>query len=678
MLYFTDLSLDEKLKLLNQSNELNDLIDLLQNYNYEWDFITWKFSSTYLLNAGLNELALRLNEIMLENHFEKIKSEDKYFLYDGLGTIHRNLGNYDEAFKNYREAYKWIDVVSLEGQPINKNYQRGICLKNIGENYGHKGDYEEMNKKFIEVEAIIKSLESVSDRYRLYMNLSVAMRRLNKFEKEREYINKALEFVDNSTPLQDIEQRIGDFEETEMSFDKLMEGEILEKIHNYNKVAKFLSEINNHKLSIGFYEKALESSEEVLERNQRLRFQINIFRGMAISYFYLRDWKNSKISLEKYLALEKNFQSELYYFIVLYLSGEVEEATNKLIIIIEEFKKSSEHLLLINDWLIQIINSFGRNKFLELTGLFETLNDDLKEFLFFQFGNALANNGFSELALQFFERELEFIKDDTVKATILNDIGGVYSDLDEYDIAIDYFKKALELDKEYDLCYRNLAEIYSRKLDNSNAKQSLEKAIRIAKKELKPNLKIYEKELQEINQMVNLVLNIEGISSVKIKNILITAERKLIDYRKYDNTFDASDIILDYSKALEIMLDEKVAIHFIPLVKKYKKNNKQPSEDFRKKFGWLFQDKTISLGTWVRIIKDFEKKSLEPDVHEFRVRLKSKFTNEQMTQLKNTCDLIVDERNAIAHTKVLTIDQVREIRNKVVPQFNLIVKFLFK
>ena len=58
---------------------------------------------------------------------------------------------------------------------------------------------------------------------------------------------------------------------------------------------------------------------------------------------------------------------------------------------------------------------------------------------------ALANNGFSALALRLFEQELEFIKDDKIKATIFNYIGGVYSDLDEYDKAIDYFKRIKNL-----------------------------------------------------------------------------------------------------------------------------------------------------------------------------------------------------------------------------------------
>ena len=690
MLYFTELSLDEKLELLNSTYELNNLIDLLQKNDYEWDFINWKFSSTSLLHEGHYELALHLNQIIIENHFDKIRDEDKYILYDGLGTIHRNLENYDKACEHYQEAYKWIDKASIKDVfplveerdihklNINNDYQKGICLKNIGESFGHKGDYNEMTRKFTEAENIIKNLNQKYEKFSLYFNLSVASRRLYKFENERNYINRALEFVDESTPLQQIEHRIDIFGETEMSSEKLIQIEKKEKIHNYIKIGKFLSQINNFKLSVSFYKKALKVSEEVSERIMQKIFQIEIFRGMGISYFLLREWEKSKKFLMKYLALEEDFESELYYFIVLYLTGELERSKDKLIDIIKGFKESSGRLMLINDWFIQIMNCFGKKTFLGFINLIESLDDEFQEFVLYKFGNALAGNGFSELAIQFFKRELDFIKDDKIKATIFNDIGGIYSDLDEYENAIEYFKKALELDKEYDRCYRNLAEIYSRKLDNINAKQSLEKAIEIAKKKGKPEFKLYERELENIKQLLENVLNINDITSQEIKNILITAERKLIDYRNKNDDFDASDIILGYSRALERMLNEQVASHFELLIQKYRETRKKTSEDFNKKFSVLFHKKTISLGTWNKFLKDFQKNLLEPDVKEFKEHLESKFNKGELKSIHAICDTIVEERNEIAHGKVINIKQVILIRKGIVPFFNQVINVLYK
>ena len=691
MLYFKNLTIEGKLELLNSTNELDDLINLLQNYDFEWDFINWKFSSTYLLRAGLYELALQLNEIMLKNHFDKIRSEDKYFFYDGLGTIHRNLGNYDKALEFYQEAFKWIDTASLkgflplieggEGQgqtlDVNRDYQKGVCLKNIGENLGRKGDYDEMIKKFVQVEKIVNTLEYNSEKYKLYMNLSIASRRLHRFESERIYVHKALAFLDGSIPLEQVEQRIDIFALTEMSFDKLMKIEIKKRVGNYFKIGKILSQINNFRLSIVFYEKALEVSGEVSEINIQKKFHVNIFRGMAISFFLLRDWENAKKFLTKYLALEEDFESELYYFIILYLIGDKEKSRNQLIKIIKGFKESAVRLILINDWLVQIVNTFGKNTFIDFISTIENLNDELQEFILYKFGNALADNGFSKLALQFFERELNLLKDEKIIATVYNDIGGVYSDLDDYEKAIDDFKKALELDKEYDLCYRNLAEIYSRKLDNISAKQYLEKAIEIAKKQGKPEVQVYEQELKQVNQLLENVLNLNDISSIEIKNILISAERKFVDYRNKSDDFDASDIIISYSKALERILDEQMAIHFKPLIQKYKRTKKQTSEDFNKKFKWLFQEKTISLGTWARIFRDFKKSSLELGVEEFKKHLELKFSKAELNAIQKICEVLVKERNKISHWKALNIRQVVLIRKKIVPLLNQAIKILY-
>ncbi len=690
-LYFTNLNIEEKLELLNSTNELDDLIKLLETYGFNWDFINWKSSGTYLLRAGLYELALQLNEIMLKNHLDKIRSEDKYFFYDGLGTIHRNLRNYDEALEFYREAFKWIDVASLNGifslneerererqtLNINLDYQKGICLKNIGENLGHKGSYDEMVTKFVEVEKIINTLEYKPEKYKLYMNLSIASRRLHRFENERTYVHKALAFIDDSIPLEQVEQRIEIFAETEMSFDKLMKVEIKERIRSYIEIGKILSQINNFRLSIGFYERALEVSGEVLERDTLKNIQIKIFRGMAISFFLLRDWENAKKFLAKYLTLENDFESRLYYFITLYLTGDKEKSRNQLIKIIKRFRESPERVMLINDWLVQIVNTFGKDKFLEFISTIGSLTDNFQEFILYKFCNALADNGFSELALEFFERELSFVKDEKIIATIYNDIGGVYSDLDDYKKAIDYFKKALELDTEYDLCYRNLAEIYSRKLDNISAKQSLEKAIEIAKKQGKHEVQVYEQELKQVNQLIENVLNLNDVRSIEIKNILVSAERKFVDYRNKSDDFDASDILVSYSKALERILDEQMAVHFKPLIQEYKRTKRQTSEDFRKKFKWLFQEKTISLGTWTRIFRDFNKGSLELDVEEFKNHFELKFSKAELNAIQTICEVMVKERNKITHWKALNIRQVILIRKRIVPLFNQTIKILY-
>ncbi len=689
MLYFTNLSLKEKLELLNCSFELDQLIFKLEEYNFEWDFIHWKFVSSHLIDSGFFDLALTLNEIILKNHLSKVLDTEKYFLYDGLGTIHRNLGNYEKAREFFQKAIKWIDTANTKGfvssnEEIDekifgksKEYYRIVCLKNIGENYGHSGLQEIFNKTFEAVEKRIIELDSNYEKFYLFVNLSVASNRLNNFSEERNYLNRALDFFDDGISYQEIEniqKKIEEFDETKMSYEKLTNIKIDIEIRNFIKSGDFLQKSFSFHHSLGFYQKALQISEKFTNDN----YKSILYLKLAMSYFYLREWENSKHFLEKLLLFQEEFEIKLIYFIVLYLSGEIEKSKNLLVDIPDLLKKHPEQKTLINTWFINIINSMGKEKFLEISSYFKELEEPVHAYYLFIFGNALADNGFSKLAIKFFKRELKYIKDEKKKAAVYNDIGGIYSDLDDYDTAINYFKLAVELDDEYDRCFSNLAEIYSRKLDNVNAKESLEKAIIIARKKGKSEIQSYEEKLAQINRLLENVLNINSITKQEIINILITVEQKLIDYHHKDSNFDASDIILGYSKALEIMLDDKVSIKFKPLIIEYRRTRRKTSEDFKKKFGWLFKDKTISLGTWVRIFEDFQKESIDDDVKKYRDQLKSIFSLADLEELKRICKMIVNERNKIAHTAVLNIDQVVSIRKKFVPQFNLITKILYK
>jgi len=691
MLYFTDLSLEEKLKLLNTKFELNDLITLLHKYDFKWDFWIWKLANSYLNKNGFHDLALDMYQIILDSYLDKVEDSEKYSLFESLATVYRNLKNYEKAILYYEKAYNWINQASLRSffkdikgatydkPEYNLEYQRGVCLKNIGECYGHFGNLDKMKEFFLRVEELIHSLKASGKKFALYKNLTIASKRLRDFELERKYLKKAINYIDETISIpeiEDIEDRIKTFEETRMSQKQLSSLEHRKEIEELVKNGVFLQKTFSFNLSIKFFKSALQFS-----KNYSLKKYIKIiYLRLALSYFYIKDWEHSRSYFEKLLIQQKDFQSESYYFILLIITNNKEKSKNKLEEIYQMYKENRDNLSYFNFWFKNLMNSLKKAKFILLLPMLNDLEDQICEFFLRNFGYLLAENGFSDLAIKFFNNELEYIEDEIIQATIYNDIAGVYSDLGEHDKAITFYKKAIELDNDFDLAYRNLAQIYARKQDYENAKNIIEKAILVAEVGRKEaQIQVYKKELLEFNSFWKTIINIFNIENVEIKNILKTSERKILDYRNKDDSFDASDIILGYSKALEKMFDEKVASHFTPLIDKFKNKYKKghTTNDFNLKFGWLIENKYITLGKWIRIINDFQNKQKDPDLEEFRICLKTVFNDDDLEIIQKTCESIVNIRNRIAHSEVLTINQVKNYRMKIIPHLNKTIDILY-
>ena len=131
---------------------------------------------------------------------------------------------------------------------------------------------------------------------------------------------------------------------------------------------------------------------------------------------------------------------------------------------------------------------------------------------------------------------------------------------------------------------------------------------------------------------------------------------------------------------MEKIFDEKIACHFTSLIVKFKDKYKKrlTTNDFNQKFGWLIENKNITLGKWIRIIEDFQNKQKNPDLEEFRVCLKKKFSNEDLEIIQKASESIVNIRNRITHREVLTIKQVKEFRKKIIPHLNKTIDLLYK
>ncbi|MHA1285601.1 MAG: tetratricopeptide repeat protein, partial [Promethearchaeota archaeon] len=291
------------------------------------------------------------------------------------------------------------------------------------------------------------------------------------------------------------------------------------------------------------------------------------------------------------------------------------------------------------------------------------------------------NNGFSELAIELFNEGIELIskeKKDLI-ASNLNNIGTIHVEQDRYDDGIYFFKHALAVNGNCIPCLVNIVNAYIQKLEFENAKKAQEKLINLLKTLNIPEKQIISNKrlLEFINSLKEDILNINKIDIDEVRIFLLTAERLYLDYKDKEESFDASSIVLYLSKALERMLHDKISIHFNKLIKKYKKKYKNCSKDLKSFFGNLFRERTISLGTWARILNNIENKEVESDVKEFIDILCSKFDKKTFPIIANACNDLSTERNPLSHYKSLTIKEMIDLRKKIIKHLNQVIDLIF-
>jgi len=83
------------------------------------------------------------------------------------------------------------------------------------------------------------------------------------------------------------------------------------------------------------------------------------------------------------------------------------------------------------------------------------------------------------------------------------------------------------------------------------------------------------------------------------------------------------------------------------------------------------------LGTWARIIEECNKSSKDVDIMEFCKVLKSKFDDENLIIIREACDFLSQKRNPISHKEILSIEEVTNIRIKIIELMNKVIDKLF-
>ena len=98
---------------------------------------------------------------------------------------------------------------------------------------------------------------------------------------------------------------------------------------------------------------------------------------------------------------------------------------------------------------------------------------------------------------------------------------------------------------------------------------------------------------------------------------------------------------------------------------------------FGKKFGNLLSDKSIFLGSWIRIIEDINKPSISFDLIPFKKILKTRVSDEILEIIREGCEDLINARNPGAHNVILTMDDMIDLRSNIISKLNKIIDALY-
>ncbi len=696
-MYFSQLTLEEKENLINSKETIDDFISIINKIGIINEYDIWIECVTYFNKTGAPEYGLKVMNILQEKWFSQIKNEDKYNFFDTIATIERNLGNYEEALNIYLKGLKWVSISApysirmpnsltslLNYEPVigTLQYRESVCRKNIAECYYNLGKKDKYKEEIANVNELIKRLNTKPELFSIYYNLAVSHRRLYNYEKERFYLNKALDYIDytiSSELYEEIDSRLELFQTTEMNFEKIKSYDIKRKILRKEFIAKQLQNSFFFEDSIFFYKQALE-----INRKTGINYDVNnILLELGFSNLYALNWSDALEYFKQSLQLDENELIKQYLAICYSKLDDIPNETEILNEIKTIFSLPPDIITQNNKtWILDILNFLTREQIINFIRILDRYESDLLKYNCFTSIALVASNfGFNELGIYLFKKAINFAPNDEFLASIYNNLGTVFIQLDEYEKGIEYFNRGIEVYRDCFLCYRHLANAYTHKLEFQNACDNQEKALEILKRQSASEemTSYYEQELEFYKSLIENVINIDKVDIEDVKGFLITAENFYLDYQGKKPPFDASPIITGFSKALERILHDKISSKFHELLLKYKKkyNNHETSEDFHKKFGNLFRNKTIGLGSWERIIVDFGSGNIDIDLIEFKELIFKSYSENDRTEILSACRDISTERNPLSHYKFLSMTEVIEIRKTMITHLNKIIDIVF-
>jgi tetratricopeptide (TPR) repeat protein len=450
----------------------------------------WYRLSQVLVKMGQSEKAQRVCEILLEK--ETTESE-KAFIYNQLGQVKDNLGEYQEAIRFHEKAF------AIQQQSLPPNHpDLASSYNNIGNVYDSMGDYSKALSSHEKALAIQQQSlpPNHPDLAHYYSNIGVVYQKMGDYSKALSSYEKYLEISQKSLPpnhpdlaksynnIGVVYQNMGDYPKALSSHEKALaiQQQSLPPNHPdlaypYNNIGVVYKNMGDYSKALSYYEKDLEISQKSLPPNHpHLAYS---YGNIGIVYENMGDYPKALWFDEKALTIQqKALPPNHPYLAKSYgIIGNVYENMGDYSKALSSYEKA----LTIRQ------QSLPPN------------HPDLSS-AYCNIGNVYKNMGDYPKALPYYEKDLEIRQQSLPPnhpdlASAYRNMGNVYKNMGDYPKALRYYEKDLEIRQQSlppnhpDLAssYNKISVVYDSMGDYPKAISSLEKAIAIRQQSLPPN-----------------------------------------------------------------------------------------------------------------------------------------------------------------------------------------------
>ncbi|MCP6718680.1 MAG: hypothetical protein KJI71_00425 [Patescibacteria group bacterium] len=332
-----------------------------------------------------------------------------------------------------------------------------------------------------------------------------------------------------------------------------------------------------------------ESSYQEYEK-ERLKI---IYETLAFPFLYFKEYGSAIYYLN--LALKFKPADAYYnkYLTILHLFQEDYEKASKNLFKIYQISDHFTYMSVnanMKSLFQYLIIWFKKDKFNKLILKMISEPEYIKSFvkkldiIYCDVGVSLADLGYFDDAIEYFNKALDITQNDDFKASLLNNIGTVYSDTIKLNNAIEKFELALEINPNNPIFWNNLAKMYQFKLNNIKAKEIFLEA--------EKHFKDIDKKTADIMYAHSLIMDMHIMGII---NLNIVHEKDALSHfklagqlvRNVNNlnnlTENTGIIFIELTNGFDCCFHSTFSKSFLDvLINVYPSKSKIPDEDWKK------------------------------------------------------------------------------------------------